>query len=86
MNSIVVPSPLVGEGQGEGEAAGPLQAFTLSPNPSPLKREGSYGALLGGHKTLQKTAFRYRLSLTWARHGWSGPAPRNSSTCTSRPA
>ena len=58
MNSIVVPSPLVGEGQGEGEAAGPLQAFTLSPNPSPLKGEGSDRALLGGHKTLQKTAFR----------------------------
>ena len=52
MSSIIVPSPLVGEGQGEGEAAGPLQAFTLSPNPSPLKGEGRKncdGALVVSH-------------------------------------
>jgi hypothetical protein len=51
MNSIVVPSPLVGEGQGEGEAAGPLQAFTLSPNPSPLKGEGREVASQSGNST-----------------------------------
>ncbi len=36
--------------------------------------------------TRQNTAFRYRDSGTFARNGWSAPAPATFSTCSVRPA